>query len=370
MGRRSGWPVVLSLLLLAVACGGGGGEGDTGLTDPPPPPSPAPSRSYRMGFSAFPPRPDLDEGIRALEAWAPRADAAIIQQAVPWIPLLDGANSDSLAQALLGGLVTFYRDRGLSLVLVLDPTDGLSRGEESPDLRQAGRSIVEPEVQDAYRRFGVVVATLFRPEYMGLAAETNLIRTLAPDSVYQAVVRMAGDLAAALAPLLPPTTPRFVSVQVETAWGRLAGDGNFRGVEQDFTDFPFITALGLSAYPFLVWPSPEALPLDYFARVPQGRSIPLLLVEGGWSNGMVAGIASSPEIQARYIRRMGQLLDSARAVLGMQLNFTDIDLAAFGEDPGTSRAAPFARLGLVDADLTPYPSLAVWDSLFALPSRP
>lgn len=340
-----------------------------GPQDPPPPQQAAPSRTYRMGFSAFPPRPGLPEGIRALETWAPRADAAIIQQSVPWIPLLEGAASDSLAQALLGGLVTFYRDRGLSLVLVLDPTDGLSRGEESPDLRLAGRSIVEAEVQAAYHRFGMAVATLFQPEFMGLAAETNLIRSLAPDSVYQAMVRMAGSLATALGPVLPPTTPQFVSVQVETAWGRFAGDGTFQGVETDLRDFPFITALGLSSYPVFVWPSPDSLPGDYFDRLVQGR-LPVLLVEGGWSNGPVVGISSSPDVQARYIRRMGQLLDSARAVLGMQLNFTDIDLAAFGEDPATSRAAPFARLGLVDADLRPYPSLAVWDSLFALPRRP
>ncbi len=363
--RRRAFPLLVAFLL---ACGGGdGSSAPPGPTDPVPVPA---TRGYRMGFSAFPPRPALEEGIRSLEAWAPRADAAIIQQSIPWTPLLAGADSDSLADALLSGLVTFYRDRALTLVLVLDPTDGLSRGEEAPDLRTAGRSVVEPEVQEAYRRFGRSVASRFRPDHFGLAAETNLIRALAPAPVYQAVVRMAGDLAREVEPLLGPGTTRFVSVQVETAWGRLAGDGTFRGVDTDLADFPFITALGLSAYPFFVWPAPEALPPDYFARLPGGRPLPLLLVEGGWSNAPVVGISSSPDQQARYLRRWAQLLDRAGVVVAAQLNFTDIDLPAFGEDPATSLALPFSRLGLVDPDLQPYPALAVWDSLFALPRRP
>jgi hypothetical protein len=40
-----------------------------------------------------------------------------------------------------------------------------------------------------------------------------------------------------------------VSVQVETAWGRLAGSGpgTYVGIDDDLRDFPFIGALGSSS---------------------------------------------------------------------------------------------------------------------------
>ncbi|HEV8380355.1 MAG TPA: hypothetical protein VGQ29_02140 [Gemmatimonadales bacterium] len=36
----------------------------------------------------------------------------------------------------------------------------------------------------------------------------------------------------------------YVSVQVETAWGRPSGP--YQGIGQDLADFPFVEALGLS----------------------------------------------------------------------------------------------------------------------------
>ena len=76
---------------------------------------------------------------------------------------------------------------------------------------------------------------------------------------------------------------------------------------------------------------------------------------------------SSPAVQAAWIRRAASLLDAAHAVAWFQLDFTDLDLAAFGLPPDDPQVAPFARIGLVDTALTAKPSLTVWDSVFALP---
>ena len=35
----------------------------------------------------------------------------------------------------------------------------------------------------------------------------------------------------------------------------------------------------------------------------------MMVMEGGWSSASVAGVASSPDLQARYIRRQMQLAD-------------------------------------------------------------
>src|SRR5206468_3718068 len=102
-----------------------------------------------------------------------------------------------------------------------------------------GRSITDTAVQRVYREWLYAVADKLRPEYLGLAAETNLIRAAAPDSVYQALVVMANAAAAQIRDSSLPS-PLYVSVQVETAWGRLTPGGPYEGIAQDLADFPFV----------------------------------------------------------------------------------------------------------------------------------
>ncbi|PYQ16034.1 MAG: hypothetical protein DMF79_19085 [Acidobacteria bacterium] len=119
-----------------------------------------------------------------------------------------------------------------------------------------------------------------------------------------------------------------MSVQVDFAWGNFDRSG-FHGVATDFADFPFIQELGLSSYGYLAgYAEPEELPLDYYTRLLGGRTLPLMVVEGGWTSTSLGGIASSPDEQRRYILRQLQILDAAQAIAVFQLTFTDLDLAA------------------------------------------
>jgi hypothetical protein len=165
------------------------------------------------------------------------------------------------------------------------------------------------------------------------------------------------------------TSRRYVSVQVDVAWGRPLGNNVYQGVERDFADFPFMQALGLSSYPYFVFADPDELPLDYYSRLPNGRSLPVMVVEGGWTSGTAGSIVSSPDKQARYIRRQARMLDSAHAKAVFQLTFTDLDVASLNLPPG-SILPLFAQLGMVDSELRPKPVLAVWDSLFSLRRLP
>jgi hypothetical protein len=78
--------------------------------------------------------------------------------------------------------------------------------------------------------------------------------------------------------------PLYVSVQVETAWGRLGPAGSpFVGIARQRAAFPFIDVLGLSSYPYLGgFSDPGQIPLDYYARLDSGRAVPMMVVEGGW----------------------------------------------------------------------------------------
>jgi len=266
-----------------------------------------------MGFSAIPPRLDSTAAvIAAIDNWAPHADAAIMHVSPPWAAMLGGATPDSAVRTVELPLANYYRTKGLAIVFTVDATDGLNRAAEAPELVSAGRSITDTMVQRLYRDWVFAVATRIRPDYLGLAAE----------------------------------------------------------IVQDLADFPFVEALGLSSYPYLGgFADPESIPLDYYSRIPQGTTLPVLVVEGGWPSVSVGGVMSSPAEEARYITRQAQLLDSARARGLFQLTFYDLDLSGFPPQPPGSILPLFTHLGLADSAMHAKPALAVWDSAFRRPYR-
>ncbi len=346
------------MLLLAVACAAAipVPEIGTHLTRP-----------YLMGFSVIPPRPDIKVALRSMEIWTKRADAAIMHMDVPWALLLEGKTPEEALKRDGIDLARHYRSKNLKLVITLDVTNGLARESEAPALVTARRSITDPAIQRLYRTFALAVVETLRPDYLGLAAETNLVRAIAPRPVYDALVRMTADAAAAIrASTAGKTLPLYISVQVETAWGRLGQQTGYAGIDRDLRDFPFITALGLSSYPYLGgFSEPERIPIEYYSRINSKWSLPLLIVEGGWPSASVRGaFTSSPAMQARYVTRQSQLLEHANALAAFQLPFADLDLASFPK-PLPAILPLFATLGLVDSDLRPKPALATWDSIFA-----
>ncbi|MGH7515884.1 MAG: hypothetical protein ACREOC_00225 [Gemmatimonadales bacterium] len=313
-----------------------------------------------MGFSGIPPRPDQSAVLPTVDQWASRADAAILHISPPWSALLAGTAADAAVRALHLALVEHYRSRGLAVVVTLDATDGLNRAAEAPELVALGRSISEPAVQQAYRGYAVALATILAPDFLGLAAETDLIRLVAPPALYAALVAMVNDAAADVR-AGAPAVPLYVSVQAEVAWGRQQPTPAYIGVTQDLADFPFVQALGISSYPYLGgFADPKEVPLDYYARLGEDGSLPLLVVEGGWPSVTVGAAESSPEEQARWIDRQVALLDAAGVDAVFQLTFADLD------EPGgwPVGIAPFARLGLVDPAFNPKPALARWDAAF------
>src|ERR1044072_5358299 len=130
--------------------------------------------------------------------------------------------------------------------------------------------------------------------------ERNLIRAIAPPAVYAALKTMVNAGAADLIARGSPAQ-RFISVQVETAWGRLPNVGLFVGIDPDRADFSCAQAIGLSSYPFLGgFAEPEDVPIDYYARIAESGPgpLPMLVVEGGWASASVTAVTSTPEKKA------------------------------------------------------------------------
>ena len=330
-------------------------------TDPPAPASGA--RTYRMGFSPIPPRLSTAEVLRTADEMSKHADAALMVLDIPWAALLADTSAALLVRRDQLQLARLLTQRGVPLVVQLEPANGLDRGAEAAALVALGRSITEPAVQRAYREYVAAFDSIVRPDYLIVAVETNLIRAASKPSVYAALVAMS-NAAAAERRAAGSTTKLMVSVQVDVAWGRLEGSsGSFAGIARDRADFPFVDVLGLSSYPYLAgFKTPEEIPLDYYSRLTAGAPLPMIVTEGGWTSGSVAGVASSPELQARYIRRQMQLADAAKLLGVFQITFTDLDVASYNL-PAGSILPLFAQLGLVDASYRAKPALAVWDSV-------
>jgi hypothetical protein len=351
------------------ACGSGaaGGAAPPGDTpEPTPTPTPTPSvltRTWRMGFSPNPPRFTVQAVLQGIDRWSRRAELAIVHEELPWADLLAGMAPAAILTRDKTQLVQYLRAKGLRFTFMLDLTNGLDRTTEARALIAAGRSLTEPAVQALARDYALAVETMLAPDWLGLAAETNLIRRDAPAAVYAAVRDAAVATEAALA-AASARSLRYVSIQAETAWGLLGSNDGFVGIARDLADFPFSRALGISSYPYFDYGDPNDIPDDYYTRIVGASGLPVIVTEGGWTSASVASVSSTPDKQARYIARHAGLLDSVRALGYFQLQFADMDLSTF-PGPVPPLLPLFTSIGLVDPDFAAKPALAVWDGLFA-----
>lgn len=328
----------------------------------------ADTRTYYMGFQNSAPRyDDFNLVLQTIALWSTRADAAMITTEVPWDSLLAGKTPQQYVKNNYVGLVEYYRTQKFKLWVYIDPQNGLNRTSDANALVAVGKSIAQPEMQKLYRRFVVVMDSMLRPDHLGLALETNLIRIAAPSSIYNGVKKAVNDAVADVR-AIDPTVKLSVSVQADVAWGKLLGNGTYVGIQQDFVDFPFIEELGVSSYPYFDFSNPDEIPINYYARLVEGKTMNLMITEGGWTSASFEGpnqktIQGSVETQQKYITRHGQLLDAAPSIAWFQLPFTDIDLTKIPTNVDPS-IRYFAYLGLVDINLQPKPSLTAWDNIF------
>lgn len=333
---------------------------------------PAPTRTFRMGFQNSAPRyDDLNLIKSALRMWVEPgdvADAAMITREVPWANLLAGQSAGAFVNDNYKGLVDYYRQHNLELWVYIDPENGLNRSSDSQPLAAAGKSIADDDAQKIYREFVIAMDSILKPEHIGLALETNLIRLLAPSSIYNGVKKAANDAANDLKARQTKAT-LSVSIQADVAWGSLQGTFQYIGIAQDLSDFSFANEFGISSYPYFAYPDPKDIPPDYYSKIRDDISKPVFVSEGGWSSQTIAGpnnnqLQGSEQKQSDYILKQSDMLNAANATAVFSLTFTDIDLSAVpaGVDPSIGY---FAYLGVVDKDLKSKKAFESWKKVFA-----
>ena len=321
--------------------------------------------SYRMGFAVSAPNGQLV--LQSLNMWATRADAAIISTQIPWGVLYGGTSPETYINQNYKDLVNFYRTKNFKVWVYLDPANGLDRTANAADLAALGKSIAQPEPQTRFARFAFLMDSLLKPDHIGLALETNAIRTSSPSNIYQGV-KAAANLAANSIKAYDKNVKLSVSIQADFAWGLLNGTA-YQGIDADFDDFSFIQELGISSYPYLVYNQPQDIPANYYSRLLQGHSLPVFISEGGWSSQAVANYSETLQKQQDYITKQSSLLDGINAIAYFQLTFTDFEQSTF--PPGTPAIISlFTHIGLVDTTLQAKPALSAWDNTFHRTLKP
>ncbi|GMR12799.1 MAG: hypothetical protein BMS9Abin29_0992 [Gemmatimonadota bacterium] len=352
--------IAAALMLFLSGCGDGSSP------DGPDPPDLVQPRTYAMGWAPAAPRPEIELILRGIDSMAVVSDMAIVQNAVPWEPLLAGAAMDSLVQDR-AQLTDLLASKGLELIFLVDPLDGLDRTREADNLLALGRSILEPEIRQLHDEWVRQITARVRPTYMGLASEINTLAALGDPVLYAEILAMINSLAPQIRQISPGTQV-FVSFQADQANGRLGPTGgidHFALIDQFDID-----ALGLSSYPGFVFDDPSEVPDDYFSVFDDATDLPLLMVEGGWSSADVPWSAGTPQQQVDFFTRFETLLDGVDAVAWVMLTFTDLDIGSLGLTPERALTlSNFAHMGILDSELRRKPSYAEWERIFERPLR-
>src|ERR1041385_4644219 len=103
---------VVALFALTLACAAPSPRGEDVAAKP--------TRSYFMGFSVVPPRPDIALAVKSLDVWTKHADAAIMHVDVPWAQMLAGGSPEDALRKDGVDLEKFYRSKRLKLVVTID----------------------------------------------------------------------------------------------------------------------------------------------------------------------------------------------------------------------------------------------------------
>ncbi len=359
--------IVAILLLAALAC-----ENSAAPTTAAPTVSVFDSGQTAFGFFPTPPEASVESVLKNMKAIGGHADAALFQQEIPWSDFIESPDADSKKIKDMRGMVELATGNGLELIIVVDPLNGLNRREFMglpPEL--ADGNFGTPEIRSAFKNYTLRLVDEFHPRYLGLSSEINTYMDAHPDDV-ENYLRLYRETYAAVK-AIAPETQIFVTFQ----WDDLNNLGVFNeGTaydvkwEQIELFEPQLDVWAISSYPCFFFDSAADIPPDYYTPLLARTDKPLAVAEGGCSS-------IDLEIQHGSYQDQVDYLNAIDAQIGERLSFwiyllySDLNMDSFAPlmreqgagDDDIETLSYFASLGLIEADGTPKPALAVWDSI-------
>lgn len=199
-------------------------------------------------------------------------------------------------------------------------------------------------------------AEAYKPRYMGLGIEINVIFEESPDQFerFVGLFNQAYDAVKSVS----PDTKVFTVWQYERLQG-LRGGLFGETTNRDQHHWQLLDRLNkadlfaFTSYPYLIYKTPGDIPDDYYERIEKQSRKPTAFTEIGWPSRVVAtGWDSSPGEQATFIKRFGELTKplSPRLVIW-----------PFLYDQGAP--VPFDSISLFNSDGEPKPGFGAWQRL-------
>lgn len=348
--------------LLSLACSplsGGKGEEPTGVvavsTAEAAAAAASGDRIYEMGLSSLP----AENTIEGLEDAFQRADAGgelvLIRTFPDWGSFLEGASlSDALVNRTRADLALVEK-YGLDVFVAIDPTDPTDRSRlVRPPEELRGLSFADPAVQNAYLGFVRYMAANYKPKYMALAVEVNMIYEKSPDA-FQAFVALYSQ-AYDTVKEISPGTALFVTFQYEDLLGLFPFAPHDPRWELLQPLEPKLDLLAFSTYPSFVFDSAAEIPADYYQQLRTRTDKPLAVAEAGFASGPgIDGVNEGTEEDQRlFLQRL--LAEADTLPLSFLVWFE-------GQDPVYATEAPFAYfqyMGLLRQDGMEKPAWSTW----------
>jgi len=338
----------------------------------PPQPSIFDSGRTAYGFFPSPPEATLQSVLGHFHSLGDHADFVLIQPNIPWEEVLAGASSESPRLTDIRNQVTLAHQDGLDVVFVVDPLNGLNRREFLGLPEGWTASFATPEVRSAFSNFALWITREFRPRFLGLASEINTYADAHPEDFPHFLSLYREVYAAVKAE--SPETQVFATFQWEdlnnllavAAEGRAPYQTNWEQVE---AFEPQLDLWVISSYPFAVFQSGAEIPDDYYTPLLSRTDRPLAVAEGGYTSQPVGPFRGTPQDQVDYLNAIHSQL-GGRLRFWVYLLLNDFNPESYADamrqnglgDDDINTLGMFTAVGLREADGTPKPALAIWDS--------
>ena len=369
--RRVGAALVLVLTVVLVACGSDAGEAPVSITasEDVPDSTPVagagregPARSFGMGFLALPAQLNESSYIELFDVAALRGDLLMIQRAVPWAALAAGGAPSAQEMATVDRESAWSRERGLDLLVAIDPWEPTDRGRLAGEAR--GPGFDDPAIVKSYLRYVEFVVERYQPRWIALAVDVDQFAAARPEQLdaFQAAYIEAYRLVKERA----PQTMAFLTFQLEdlqglVPWGAVH-DPQW-GLVIRFA--PFFDLLAVSSFPSFIFPFQGDIPQEYFSRlIAFGKPVAVVPV----------GYASQPGRDGVTFGDVAGQRAFLERVLG-EAEEGEWELVVWlaPQDPGFEVASPYdlvAHMGLRDEAGAAKVAWNVWTEMASRPWVP
>jgi len=195
------------------------------------------------------------------------------------------------------------------------------------------------KTKQIYKNSAVGFADEYKPRYLGLGIEVNVLYEKSPAD-FELFVQFFNEVYDAVK-AISPKTKIFTVFQLERMkglhGGLFGGRNDPSRTEWSLIDkFPKSDIIAFSTYPGLIYKNPAQIPVDYYSGIKSRMAKPVAFTEIGWhSDRSPRGWESSGAEQAEFVKRFFSLTKDL-----------DLQLAiwSFMYDPDTFE--PFKSMGL------------------------